>query len=258
MAAMSSLEVRPEDEMMVVRAARMLAHETVCFVGVGLPSAAALVARLTCAPHLYLVYESGILGPHLTAMPLSVADDQLAKTAQTIVSVAEVFNYWLQPGRIDVGVLGTAQVDRFGNLNTTVIGKYDNPGVRLPGAGGAPEIAAACRSVVVMVRQSPRSLVEQVDFVTSLGHGRGRGERMEAGLPGGGPRAVVTDLGVYEPDGKGGGLRLTELQPGVSVSDARVATGWDLVVAPDLRVNEPPDDEERDALRRLRDQRLVV
>lgn len=170
------------DEMMTVAAARELRDGTACFVGIGLPSTAANLARRTHAPGLVLVYESGTLGAKPERLPLSIGDGELAETADTVVSVPEVFNYWVQPGRIDVGFLGAAQIDRFGNINTTVIGGYDDPKVRLPGAGGAPEIAAHCGEVFVVVRQSPRTFVDRVEFVTSVGFGSGPGDRERFGL----------------------------------------------------------------------------
>src|SRR6267154_1274337 len=165
-------------EIMTVAAARKLKNGTVCFVGIGLPSAAANLARITHAPELVLIYESGTIGAKPDVLPLSIGDGILAETSDAVVSVPEIFNYWLQPGRIDVGFLGAAQIDKFGNINTTVIGgDYGNPKVRLPGAGGAPEIAASCREVIVVVRQNHRSFVERVDFVTSVGYGTGPGSR---------------------------------------------------------------------------------
>ncbi len=214
------------DEMMTVAAARRLRDGTTCFVGIGLPSTAANLARLTSAPNLVLIYESGTLGAKPDRLPLSIGDGVLADTAQSVVSVPEVFNYWLQPGRVDVGFLGAAQIDRFGNINTTVIGgDYAHPKVRLPGAGGAPEIAACCREVVVIVRQSPRTFVEQVDFITSVGYGRGRGDRERLGLRGRGPVLVITDLGILEPDPDTCELTLTFLHPGVTVEQAVASTG---------------------------------
>src|SRR5207253_2746338 len=198
------------EEMMTVVAARALAGRTSCFVGIGLPSTAANLARRVHAPELVLVYESGAIGAKPSRLPLSIGDGELAETADAVVSVPEVFNYWLQPGRIDVGFLGAAQLDRFGNLNTTVIGNdYRRPAVRLPGAGGAPEIAASCREVIIIVRQSRRSFVVRVDFVTSVGFVTGRGDRERLGLTGAGPRKVITDLGVLEPDPETGELTLT-------------------------------------------------
>ncbi len=223
------------NEMMTVAAARQLRSGTVCFVGIGLPSTAANLARLTHAPEVVLVYESGCLGAKPPRPPLSIGDGMLAETADAVVSVPEVFNYWLQPGRIDVGFLAAAQLDRFGNINTTVIGSYDAPKVRLPGAGGAPEIAASCREVVVVVRQSLRTFVDRVDFVTSVGYGHGPGDRERLGLRGGGPGVVITDIGVLEPDPTTCELTLTHLHPGATVAQAREATGWELAVAADLR-----------------------
>jgi glutaconate CoA-transferase subunit B len=239
------------EEAMLIAASSYLRGSQVCFIGVGYPSTAALFALRTHAPDLYLIYESGTLGPRPSHVPLSVADNELAETAQTIVSVPEIFNYWLQPGRLDLGVLGAAQVDRFANLNSTTIGPYDAPTVRLPGAGGAPEIAAACQEIVVVIRQSRRTFVESVDFLTSLGHGRDPGTREAEGFVGAGPVAVVTDLGVYEPDTESKELRLTRLQPSVTVDDARMATGWDLEISPKLRTLPAPSASALETLRGL-------
>lgn len=237
---------------MTVAAARQLRDGAACFVGIGLPSTAANLARATHAPGLVLIYESGCLGAKPDRLPLSIGDGILADTADAVVSVPEVFNYWLQPGRIDVGFLGAAQLDRFANINTTVIGgNYGDPKVRLPGAGGAPEIAASCREVVVVVRQSLRTFVERVDFVTSVGYGTGPGDRSRLGLRGGGPRLVITDLGILEPDARTCELTLTQLHPGASVEQARAATGWDLAVADDLRTGVPPTEHELSVLRAL-------
>jgi glutaconate CoA-transferase, subunit B len=227
------------DEMMTVAAARHLADGEVCFVGIGLPSTVANLARRTHAPHLVLVYESGTIGAKPRTIPLSIGDGQLAETADSVVSVPEIFNYWLQPGRIDVGFLGAAEIDRHGDINTTVIGGYDAPDVRLPGAGGAPEIATSCGRVLVVMRQSPRAFVEQVGFRTSLGR------RVST---------VITDVGVLERDaslGELGELVLTALHPGASVEDARAATNWDLRVADDVVESEPPGGEELAVLRHL-------
>lgn len=239
------------DEVLTIVASRRLAGATVCFAGIGLPSAAAILASRTCAPELYLVFESGALGARPRDLPLSVADEELASTAQTIVSVPEVFAYWLQPGRIDVGVLGAAQVDRFGNLNSTVIGTYDAPKVRLPGAGGAPEIAAGCGATMVLVRHDPRALVGALDFVTTVGNGRGPGDRARLGFVGHGPSAVVTDLGVLEPDPVSLELMLMAVNPGVTVDAVRAATGWDLRVAPGLTESPAPTTSELRVLRSL-------
>ncbi|MFI5776115.1 CoA-transferase subunit beta [Nocardia sp. NPDC051570] len=237
--------------MMTVAAARALRGDQRCFVGIGLPSTAANLARTTHAPGLVLVYESGTLGSKPTRLPASIGDGILAETADAVISVPEVFNYWLQPGRIDIGFLGAAQLDRYGNINTTAIGEYAHPKVRLPGAGGAPEIAASCREVFVVVRQSRRSFVEQVDFVTSFGHGRGHGERAALGLPGAGPTLVITDLGVMRPDASSE-LILVATHPGVDTEQVRAATGWNLRVAAEVTVTEPPSADELSALRALR------
>ena len=240
------------DEMMTVAAARALRDGAVCFVGIGLPSTAANLARRTHAPNLVLVYESGTIGAKPDRLPLSIGDGVLADTAVSVVGVPEIFNYWLQPGRIDVGFLGAAQLDRFGNINTTVIGAdYRNPDVRLPGAGGAPEIAASCREVVVVVRQTERAFVERVDFVTSFGFGSGRGEREDLGLTGAGPQRVITDLGVLRPDPRTRELVLTAVHPGVDPETVRERTGWDLEVADDLGRGEPPTERELAVLREL-------
>ena len=223
------------DEMMAVEAARRLDDDTVCFVGIGLPSLAANLARRTHAPGCVLVYESGTIGSKPDELPLSIGDGELAETADAVVTVPEMFSYWLQGGRNDVGCLGAAQIDRHGNLNSTVIGDYDHPSVRLPGGGGAPEIALGVREVFVMLRQSPRAFVDELDFTTSLG------DRVSV---------VVTDLGVLEP--RDGELTLTQVHPGVKPEQAREATGWDLRLAEDIRETEPPSGEELHALRSLR------
>jgi glutaconate CoA-transferase, subunit B len=240
------------DEMMTVAAARALVGRTACFVGIGLPSMAANLARQLHNPGLALIYESGAIGAKPTVPPLSIGDGELAETADAVVSVPEIFNYWLQAGRIDVGFLGAAQLDRFANINTTVVGPdYRRPKVRLPGAGGAPEIAASCPEVFVVVRQSRRTFVDRVDFVTSLGYGDGPGTRERLGLRGRGPVLVITDLGLLEPDPLTCELTLTAVHPGVEVATARAATGWDLAVADPVRTTEAPTTEELHTLRRL-------
>lgn len=241
------------DEMMSIAAARALTGGQRCFVGIGLPSTAANLARRTHAPDLVLIYESGTLGSKPDRLPASIGDGVLAETADAVISVPEVFNYWLQPGRIDVGFLGAAQLDKFGNINTTVIGAdYAHPKVRLPGAGGAPEIAASCHEVYVVVRQSKRSFVDQVDFVTSFGHGRGKGDREKLGLPGAGPTLVITDLGIYRPDPETSELVLSQLHEGVEVEQVREATGWDLKVSPELSRTPAPTETELKTLRELK------
>ena len=223
------------DEMMTVAAARELRDGEVCFVGIGLPSTAANLARGMHAPGVVLIYESGTIGSKPTRLPLSIGDGDLAETADSVVSVPEIFNYWLQGGRIDVGFLGAAQIDRHGNLNSTVIGRYDEPKVRLPGAGGAPEIAAQARRVITIIRQSPRSFVGALDFKSSLGAQ---------------DQVVITDLGVLRRRGE---LVLEALHPGVELEQAREATGWDLKVADDLRTTGAPTERELSLLRELKE-----
>ena len=238
------------DELMAVAAARRLGDGAVCFVGIGLPSRAANLARATHAPSCVLIYESGAIGAKPRHLPLSIGDGELAETADAVVSVPEIFAYWLQGGWIDVGFLGAAQIDRHGNLNSTVIGDYDQPKVRLPGAGGAPEIASWCRETFVMLRQTPRTFVERLDFLTTVGlHVDGTSAGRRGG--GAGVTCVVTDLGVLEPSPGTGELRLTELYPDVTADDAREATGWELEVADDLKTVSPPSAEELEALRTL-------
>lgn len=238
--------------MMAIEAARRLPDGAVCFVGIGLPSKAANLARATHAPGCVLIYESGCIGAKPVHLPLSIGDGELAETADAVVSVPEIFAYWLQAGRIDIGFLGAAQIDRFGNLNSTVVGDYDHPKVRLPGAGGAPEIANACHQTFVMLRQTPRAFVEQLDFRTSVGHGDGPGSRARLGLPGAGVTVVVTDLGVLEPDPETCELTLTRVHPGCTAEQARDATGWQLRVSDDLATSEPPRAAELQALRSLK------
>ncbi|WP_300614438.1 CoA-transferase subunit beta [Trebonia sp.] len=237
--------------MMTVAAARALTDGMTCFVGIGLPSAAANLARATHAPNLVLVYESGTIGAKPGRLPLSIGDGILAQTADAVISVPEIFNYWLQPGRIDVGFLGAAQIDKYGNINTTVVGDYGHPSVRLPGAGGAPEIAASCKEVIVIVRQSRRTFVEKVDFVTSVGYGAGPGDRERLGLRGRGPRQVITDLGVLTPDPRTCEFTMTALFPGVAAGTVRERTGWDVAIAVAPQVLPPPSAAELAALREL-------
>jgi glutaconate CoA-transferase subunit B len=237
---------------MTVTAARALAGHRSCFVGIGLPSTAANLARQLHAPDLVLVYESGTIGAKPARLPLSIGDGELSLTADAVVSVPEIFNYWLQPGRIDVGFLSAAQVDRFANLNTTVIGPdYWRPEVRLPGAGGAPEIAASCPEVILIVRQSRRTFVERLDFTTSVGFGAGPGDRERLGLRGRGPTLVITDLGVLQPDPATCELTLTSVHPGIDPETVAAATGWDLAVAPAVGVTPQPTAQELGILRDL-------
>jgi glutaconate CoA-transferase, subunit B len=240
------------DEIMTIAASRSLQDGMTCFVGIGIPSTAAILARSTHAPNLILVYESGPVGAKPLNLPLSIGDGELAETALTVVSIPEMFNYWLQPGRIDIGFLGAAQVDRFGNINTTIIGDdYNNPKVRLPGGGGAPEIAASCKQVTIICRQSRRTFMDRVDFITSMGHGTGRGDREALGMLGAGPTQVITDLGIMSPDPETGELVLSALHPHVSIPAVQEATGWPLRVSDSLEILEEPTAEELQALRSL-------
>ena len=245
------MSVASTDEVQTVVAARRLATAKTVFIGVGRPSIAAILARMLHNPSLVLIYESGTIGAKPFQIPLSIGDGALSETADAVVAVPEMFNYWIGAGRVDVAFLGAAQVDRFANLNSTVIGDYDAPRTRLPGGGGAPEIAASCGEVVVVVPHSRRTLVERLDFVTTVGHGDGPGARERLGLRGKGPTAVITDLGVLEPDPASAELTLTQLHGGVSVEQAREATSWELAVAEPPRVTEAPSAEELAALREL-------
>lgn len=242
------------DEMMTVTAARALTGGMTCFVGIGLPSAAANLARATHAPDLVLIYESGTIGAKPDRLPLSIGDGILAETAGAVISVPEIFNYWLQPGRIDVGFLGAAQIDKYGNINTTIVGgDYASPKVRLPGAGGAPEIAASCKEVIVIVRQSRRTFVEKADFITSVGYGTGPGARARLGLRGRGPQKIITDLGVLTPDPRTCEFTVTGIFPGVREETIRQRTGWDVAIAAraELETIAPPTPRELAALRTL-------
>ena len=239
------------EEMMTVTAARQLRNGSVCFVGIGLPSAACNLARLTHAPELVLIYESGTVGTRPAVLPLSIGDGELAQSATCIVPLPEIFAYYLQRGRIDVGFLGAAQIDRFGNLNTTVIGEYAHPRVRLPGAGGAPDIMTHAREVLIVMPQSPRSFVARLDFRTSCGFLEGGGARRASGCPGAGPKAVISDFGILRPHAETGELQLHAVYPGVSVAAVRAATGWPLQVADTVETLPPPLPVELASLREL-------
>ena len=238
-------------EMMTVAAARALGNEDVCFVGIGLPSAACNLARLTHAPRIKLIYESGTLRTRPDVLPLSIGDGELCETALTTVPVPEVFRYWLQGGRISVGFLGGAQVDRFGNLNSTVVGDYSRPKVRLPGSGGATEIATSCGQIFIVMRQGTRSFVKQLDFLTSLGHGRTGRERRELGIRTKGPSLLVTDLCVMRPEAETNEMAVTSLHPGITREQVRGKTGWDLRFAEQVDETAAPGIEELEVLREL-------
>jgi glutaconate CoA-transferase subunit B len=238
-------------EMMTVAAARALSNHDICFVGIGLPSVACNLARLTHAPQVSLIYESGTLETKPDVLPLSIGDGELCETALTTVSVPEIFRYWLQGGRITVGFLGGAQVDRFGNLNTTVIGDYARPKVRLPGGGGATEIATACGQIFLIMRHNPRSFVKQLDFLTTLGHGRNGRERQELGIRTKGPTLLVTDLCTMRPDRETNEMVVASLHPGITREQVREKTGWEVRFAGDLAETPPPAAEEMEVLRSL-------
>ena len=236
-----------KSEMMIVAAARELAGQRVCFVGVGLPNIAVNLAKRTVAPDMELVYEAGVFGARPARLPLSIGDPTIVTGATSVVSMYELFSFYLQGGLIDVGFLGAAQIDRFGNINTTVIGDYEAPATRLPGSGGACEIAINARQVFVIMRQSKRSFVERIDFRTSAGNLGGAEDaeriRREQGWLGRGPSVVVTDLGIWH-FGDGGEMRLDSLHPGVSLEDVRAATGWEPGLADALQETPAPSPDE--------------
>ena len=241
------------EEIMTVVAARALNNDDVCFVGIGAPSAACNLARLTHAPDITLIYESGTIGTRPKVLPLSIGDGELCETALTTVPIAEMFRYWLQGGRITVGFLAAAQLDRFGNINTTVIGDYDKPKVRLPGGGGAPEIAISCGEIFMIARHSRRAFVERLDFVTSLGHGKGGNDRARHGVTTKGPTRLITDLCVMEPHPETKELRVTALHPGMTRDQVQEATGWPLAFAEAPTETAPPTATELGVLRDLKE-----
>lgn len=245
-------------EMMTVAAARRLPDRAVCFVGIGLPSTAANLARITHAPRIVLIYESGPIGAKPRVLPLSIGDGELADTADTVVSTAEIFRYWLQGERIDVGFLGAAQVDKFGNINTTVIGPYARPTVRLPGAGGAPEIAALAKEVLIVLQQSKRTFVDKLDFITSAGYLDGGDARARLKLPGKGPVAIITDLCVMEPEPVSNEFIVTSLHAGVTRKKVEDATGWTIRFADDVRQTPEPTERELSVLRDLQQRTAVA
>lgn len=246
------------DEMMTIAAARLLWSGCVCFVGIGTPSAAANLARLTHAPDIVLIYESGTIGTKPNVLPLSIGDGELAETATAVVSLPEIFSYWLQAGRVDVGFLGAAQIDRYGNLNTTVIGDYARPATRLPGAGGAPEIAQHAKQTFVVLKQSPRSFVAKLDFCSSAGFLGGHGERQRRGLAGAGPQVVITDFGVLKPAPDSQELTLVARYENTSVDKIRAATGWPLAIADALEIIAAPTATELHILRDLHERTRIA
>ena len=247
----SALRSCTATEMMTVVAARALKNDDVVFVGIGAPSAACNLARLTHAPDITLIYESGTIGTKPNVLPLSIGDGELSDTALTTVAVPEMFRYWLQGGRITVGFLGGAQIDRFANLNTTVVGGYAKPKVRLPGGGGAPEIATNCQEIFITMAMGKRAFVETLPFVTSLGHGSGPGSREALGVKTKGPTKVITDLCLMEPDAETRELAVTELYPGTTREKVAAECGWPIKFASKLSETAPPTAEELAVLRDL-------
>jgi len=239
------------DEIMTISAAHMLRNGQICFVGIGLPSTAANLARLTHAPDVVLIYESGPIGAKPPVLPLSIGDGNLAETADTVVSTPEIFRYWLQGGRVDVGFLGAAQIDRFANINTTVIGDYRKPSIRLPGAGGAPEISSSAKEVLIVVKQSERTFVEKVDFITSAGFLTGGDARKRAGIAGRGPVAVITDLCILRPEPETCELTVTSVHPGIPRELIQRKTGWNLRFSESCEETASPSEHELKTLRDL-------
>jgi len=240
------------DEMMTIAAARKIRNGATLFVGIGLPSAAANLAKQTHAPDTVLIYESGTIGAKPSVLPLSIGDGELSETADAVVSIPEMFSYWLQGGRIELGFLGAAQIDKYANINSTVIGgTYRRPKVRLPGSGGAQEIAGNCGEVLITLRHNKRAFVEKLDFMTSGGHFEGGDSRAKLNLPGKGPTALITDLGILTPDPVTKELTLTHVHPGVTVEQVVAETGWALKVSDKVGTTEPPTERELAVLRDL-------
>jgi glutaconate CoA-transferase subunit B len=238
-------------EMMTIAAARALKNDDVTFVGIGAPSAASNLARLTHAPDITLIYESGTLGTKPSVLPLSIGDGELCDTALTTVSVPEMFRYWLQGGRITVGFLGGAQIDKYANLNTTVVGPYDKPKVRLPGGGGAPEIATSCGEIFIIMAQGKRGFVDKLDFVTSLGYGEGGDHRERLGVKTKGPTKLITDLCIMEPDPKTREMTVVSIHPGVTREQIQENTGWAVKFADKVVETPAPTETELKVLREL-------
>ena len=240
------------DEIMTIVAARALKSSDVCLVGIGPPSAACNVARLMHAPDITLIYESGTIGTAPDVLPLSIGDGELCDTAVTTVSVPEMFRYWLQGGRVTVGFLGAAQLDRFGNINTTVIGDYDAPSTRLPGGGGAPEIAISCGEIYITMKQSLRGLVQKIDFYTSFGHGVGGDHRQRLGIKTKGPTLLITDMAIWKPDADTREFTVTSIHPGVSREQIQASCGWPVRFAREVEETSAPDASELSVLRDMK------
>jgi glutaconate CoA-transferase subunit B len=239
------------NEMMTIAAARALKSDDVCFVGIGAPSAACNVARLTHAPGITLIYESGTIGTAPEVLPLSIGDGELCETALCTVSVPEMFRYWLMGGRISIGFLGAAQLDRFGNINTTVIGDYAHPKVRLPGGGGAPEIATSCGEIFITLKQTQRAMVNKIDFFTSFGHGDGGDHRRRLGITTKGPTLLITDLAIWRPDPESKEFTVTSLHCGVTPAMVQETCGWPVRFAEQVDETPEPTELELGTLRDL-------
>ncbi len=245
-------------ELLTINAARLLRDGDVVFVGVGLPNLACNLARRTHAPNLVMIYEAGVIGAQPARLPLSIGDPTLVSGALSVCSMYDIFAFYLQRGNVDVGFMGGAQIDRFGNINATVIGSYEHPKVRLPGSGGSMEIAAWANRCYIITPHQKRRFPEKLDFRTSAGFLGGRSEREVANLRGGGTQAVVTDLGIMEPD-ENGELTLIALHPGATVEQAKENTGWELKIAAQLRITQPPTESELRILRQdLDPQRIYL
>jgi glutaconate CoA-transferase subunit B len=238
-------------EMMKIAASRALKNDDVCFVGIGAPSAACNVARLTHAPDITLIYESGTIGTAPDVLPLSIGDGELCETALCTVSVPEMFRYWLMGGRISIGFLGAAQLDRFGNINTTVIGDYAHPKVRLPGGGGAPEIATSCGEIFITLKQATRAMVDKIDFFTSFGHGDGGDHRRRLGITTKGPTLLITDLAIWRPDEDSKEFTVRSLHRGVTRQMVQETCGWPVRFADTLDETAEPTALELSTLRDL-------
>ena len=237
------------NEIMIIAAARELGNDDVCFVGIGAPSAASNLARLTHAPDITLIYESGTIGTKPDVLPLSIGDGELCETALTTVAVPEMFRYWLQGGKMTVGFLSAAQIDRYANINTTVIGSYANPKVRLPGGGGAPEIASHCQKIFIIMKQSQRGFVEQIDFMTSFGFGQGGDDRINHGIHTAGPTVIVTDFAVWRPHPATKEFQVSEMHPGVTREALQESIGWTANFRETVQITKPPTELELATLR---------
>lgn len=247
----STTQAFTPNEMMTIAASRALKSNDVCFVGIGAPSAACNVARLTHAPGITLIYESGTIGTAPDVLPLSIGDGELCDTAVTTVSVPEMFRYWLQGGRVSIGFLGAAQLDKFGNINTTVIGDYAHPKTRLPGGGGAPEIATSSGEIYITMAQSKRGMVEKIDFFTSFGHGEGGDHRQRLGIDTKGPTLLITDLAIWKPDPVSKEFTVVSLHPGVTRDKVEETCGWPVQFAGEVAETPPPTALELKTLRDL-------